>query len=532
MTLPDLEHPDPSEETVRAWSTHLGRTVRDPEHLRASLAAGPTLSRAFDEVARIHGEASALTIGGIALTHGDVSRRSKQLAASLHQRGAGVGTRVTIAADADSDVVLVYLACLRVGAVATFAFPTYTSVELRRILTVSRSEFVLATGASLGVVAETDPGLSVIGLKPSDRRIVSDILEPNGSGDGPPEPIDADSVAILAFTSGSTGEPKPVPLTHRALLSSIRAAATAWRWSADDLLVHSLPIGHQHGLGGVHIALLTGSHTVILPRFEPGLLLDTIDTHHASALFAVPTIYRRLVEETPTAMAVLGRLRLMVSGSAPLPVSLAERVELLTGQLPLERYGCTETGLNVSNPYEGPRIPGSVGLPLPGVEVAIVAQDGELAGRGEPGEVLVRGPQVFPGYEGEETSSFTHGWFRTGDLGVIDERSGYLNLVGRAKDLIISGGMNVYPREVETALCAVPGVLDAAVIGAPSERWGETVIAFVVSDGVTPGEISAAVVETLAPYKRPKQIVETPAIPRDAMGKVRREKLPPISGVS
>jgi malonyl-CoA/methylmalonyl-CoA synthetase len=528
-TLSDsLRRHTPSREDLAAWSIHLGRQVTDVESLRRRLVAGPTLTAAFDKTSARHPEAVALTVAGHTLTHREVRDRSKTAAASLHARGVGPGSRVTILAEADTSTVIAYLGSLRAGAVVTFADPSLTKHELARVIAFSGAQTVLATGPALPQVVDAGADCPIVGLKESDRSIVDDVLGDEKTSDPPPHLADPEAEAILAFTSGSTGEPKAVPISHRNLLSSIRGAAFAWRWTAHDRLVHCLPIGHQHGLGGIHIALLTGSHSVILPRFDPQLLIDTIETQDATVLFAVPTIYQRLIREAPDEVASLRSLRLMISGSAPLPASVAKDVETLTGQLPLERYGSTETGLNVSNPYAGLRIPGTVGLPLPGVELEVIGPDGSPVPTGYPGAVVVRGPQVFRGYQGspeQDEPVFLHGWFRTGDLGVIDKNSGHLELIGRVKETIITGGMNVHPREVENALREIPGVRDVAVIGTASARWGEAVTAFVVTDGLSATWISKAMSEKLAPFKRPKQIIEVAAIPRNEMGKVQSEVL-------
>lgn len=446
----------------------------------------------------------------------------------LHAMGLDAGSRLTIVADVDPSVVIAYLGALRLGAVVTLADPSSTDHELAKLISATEPRAALATGSSLAALAGGRPDCPVYGLKGTDRDLVAEILGDHTAGDPSPEVADPEAEAILTFTSGTTGEPKPVPLSHRNLLSSIRGAAAAWRWTAHDRLVHSLPIGHQHGLGGIHISLLTGSQTVVLPGFDPELLIDALHAQRASVLFAVPSIYHRLVNELPREVASLSDLRLMISGSAPLPVTLALRIEELSGQLAVERYGSTETGLNVSNPYDGQRVPGTVGLPLPGVEVALVGTADAVVEPGETGEVVVRGPQVFRGYPSladEDRPLFVHDWFRTGDIGKIDPESGHLQLVARAKEIIITGGMNVHPREVETALMTIPGVVDVAVIGTPSEQWGEAVTAFVVMKGVSTTGLAAALHLTLAPYKRPKQIVEVTAIPRDDMGKVRRDLL-------
>jgi malonyl-CoA/methylmalonyl-CoA synthetase len=313
--------------------------------------------------------------------------------------------------------------------------------------------------------------------------------------------------------------PKGVPLTHANLLSSIRGVMLAWRWHAEDVLVHALPLFHQHGLGGLHATLLAGSRAVIHPRLDAAALAASIREERATVLFGVPTVYERLLAAPPPHDA-FASLRLATSGSAPLPPSLAQRAAELLGQLPLERYGSTEAGLDVSNPYDGPRRVGSVGLPLPGIELDLV-----------DGEVVLRGPQVFAGYDGlpEETQAAFQpgGWFRTGDLGRLDDE-GYLSLTGRLKDVIITGGLNVSPREVELVLERLDGVQRAAVAGVPSERWGEEVVAFVVPDTGAALEEASLIAEMrtqLAAYKCPKRVIVTSALPLDGLGKVRRSEL-------
>lgn len=524
-----LDDPAPTAANLAAWSTHLGRPVPDPVALRSRLTAGPTLSAAFSAGGRGRSDRPALTVDRVTLTHGEVARETTRVAAALGQRRVGAGTPVLIVADTDLSVVTAYLGALRVGAVVTMAHPSYTPSELADLVVASGAELALATGTSLGRLVDAGGTVPVAGLRTSDRGLVGSVLgDGSGSGDGAGEPagVGGDSLALRAFTSGSTGRPKAVPLTHRNLLASIRGAMEAWRWSAEDVLVHCLPVAHQHGLGGVHAALLGGSHTVILPRFDPEQLVDVIARRRATVLFSVPAIYARLLTDAGPRLGDLRGLRLMTSGSAPLPPATAAAIEEVTGQVPLERYGTTESGLDVSNPYAGRRVPGTVGVALPGVEVALVAGEGAPVADGETGEVVVRGPQVFAGYAGAtESPSFLRGWFRTGDVGEFDPSTGHLRLVGRVKDLIISGGMNVYPMEVERALREIPGVVDAAVIGLPSPEWGEQVVAFVVRGRGAAFDLGAALEPRLAPYKRPKQIVEVEEIPRTEMGKLRREEL-------
>jgi malonyl-CoA/methylmalonyl-CoA synthetase len=342
--------------------------------------------------------------------------------------------------------------------------------------------------------------------------------------DGDPPALDAagpDDPALLPYTSGTTGTPKGALLSHGNLLASAEALLLAWRWTADDRLVLCLPLFHMHGLGvGLHGTLLAGAQAVLLSRFEPDAVLAAC--RDATMFFGVPTMYARLADAAdPTP---LGGLRLCVSGSAPLAADLHARIAARTGQVVVERYGMTETVMLVSNPYDGERRPGTVGLPLPGVEVRLAEGSGEI---------LVRGPNVFAGYwRRPDTAGVTFtadGWFRTGDVGEHDE-AGYLRIVGRSKELIITGGYNVYPREVEDVLRSHPAVADAAVVGTPSAEWGEVVTAYVemaAGGSVDPEALLAWAAGLLAPYKRPRLVHRVDALPRNALGKVVRDRLAP-----
>src|SRR5260221_10578967 len=295
------------------------------------------------------------------------------------------------------------------------------------------------------------------------------------------------ATAILAFTSGTTGRPRGVPLTHRNLVSSIRAAMAAWRWSSDEVLVHALPLFHQHGLGGLHATLIAGSSLRIVSPFTPEALLGVGAEARGTAMFAVPTMYRRMASEISSVAAQLDRLRLAVSGSAPLSEDAAAGASEVLGRFPLVRYGTTESGLDTSHVYaDAGSLSASrtIGIPLPGLEVRIARDDGrELESEAE-GEIQVRGPQVFAGYSGDPDATAAAfapgGWFRTGDIAQRDAASGHLVIRGRIKDVIITGGLNVYPHEVELALEKHPSIAEAAVAGIPDERWGEQVTAWVV----------------------------------------------------
>jgi malonyl-CoA/methylmalonyl-CoA synthetase len=322
--------------------------------------------------------------------------------------------------------------------------------------------------------------------------------------------------ALIVSTSGTTGTPRGAVATHANLLAATEALRLAWRIEPADRLVLALPLFHVHGLVAGLLGLLgAGGSVVLQPRFDAGAALDAIGRHRATLLYGVPTMWARLAAHP--AAGDLAALRLAVSGSAPLPPELFAAVADRSGQRVLERYGMTETQLTVSNPYDGERRPGTVGLPLPGVGLRL----------DDAGQVLVRGPSVTPGYWGDPGPVVdADGWLATGDLGRLDE-AGYLVIEGRARDLIITGGHNVHPREVEEVLLAHPNVAEVAVVGTPSEDWGEVVTAVVVPDGRPPttAELAAFAADRLAPHKRPRRLRVVAALPRNAMGKLLRHEL-------
>jgi acyl-CoA synthetase (AMP-forming)/AMP-acid ligase II len=434
--------------------------------------------------------------------------------------------------------------------VLVLANPGYTAAELGHL--VADSGAVLA-------FADPEPMRRLAGLgprNPRDPKGPRDPGEPGALGFAPlvtadvrvlPEQgrptratvVGPHDTALLAYTSGTTGRPKGVPLTHRQLAVSIRAAMAAWRWHSDDVLVHALPLYHQHGLGGVHAALIAGGTVHIRSKFSAADLVRTAGDTRASVLFAVPTIYQALLA-SPAALTdgPAGRLRdlrLAVCGSAPLNPALAGRLPDVLGRLPLIRYGTTESGLNVSNPVADPR-GDTIGVPLPGVLARIRAAD-RLADPGGDGEIQLRGPHVFSGYWNDAAATeaaFTQdGWFRTGDIGAVDPATGHLVIRGRTKEMIITGGLNVYPREVEIALEGHPSVAEAAVAGIPDERWGERVTAWVVlrdGRGFDEATLIAHARTLLAGYKCPKRVFPVAALPRNQLGKIVRSalKLVPI----
>jgi malonyl-CoA/methylmalonyl-CoA synthetase len=352
--------------------------------------------------------------------------------------------------------------------------------------------------------------------------------------DGELDRAAADDPALIVYTSGTTGAPKGAVLSHGNLLAGARALALAWRWTPADRLVLALPLFHVHGLcAGLFGTLTAGASAVVLPRFSPEGVLAAAGDHAATLFFGVPTMYHRLLGRGTA--ADLARLRLCVSGSAPLPAPVWQAMRAEGGVEVLERYGMTETLLTVSNPYRGERRPGTVGFPLPGVQARLAPLDGDggapVEGIEEPpeGQLLVAGPSVFGGYwerPAATEAAFEGRWFRTGDVAGWDAE-GYLAILGRRNDLILSGGFNVYPAEVEDVLLGHPDVAEVAVAGQPSEEWGETVVAWVVPAGARPPveTLEALAAGQLAGYKRPRAYRFVDSLPRNAMGKVQRDRL-------
>jgi malonyl-CoA/methylmalonyl-CoA synthetase len=356
------------------------------------------------------------------------------------------------------------------------------------------------------------------------------------AADGQPEvfptvPRAPGDLAALLYTSGTTGRAKGAMLSHGNLLSNARVLAEAWAFTAADVLLHALPIFHAHGLFvATNVTLVAGGAMIFLPRFEADAMIAQMP--RATAMMGVPTFYTRLLEDDRLTRALTAHMRLFVSGSAPLLEDTHARFEARTGHRILERYGMTETGMNTSNPYQGDRRPGTVGPPLPGIELRVTdAATGRALPPGETGRVEVRGPNVFRGYwrmPGKTAEEMREdGFFVTGDLGRFDA-DGYLQIVGREKDLIISGGYNVYPREIEEVLDAQPGVAESAVIGVPHADFGETPVALIVPEpGAEPDPeaISAALAGALARYKHPAALRVVEELPRNAMGKVQKAAL-------
>ncbi len=442
----------------------------------------------------------------------ELDRSSRLVAGRLHRAGLRPGDRVLVSAQASTALVEAYVGALRLGLTVVPLNTAYRQREIAHIAldaapraaVVDRTERAEWIRQAIGDVTVVGPEVDL------PNGVVPDL-----------DALGPDAAALICYTSGTTGAPKGALLRHGNLLASAEALRLSWRWTEDDRLVLALPLFHLHGLGvGLHGTLLAGASAILLPHFAVDTVLDASLRHHATLFFGVPTMYARLAASSR--VGELGRLRLCVSGSAPLSPTVFERVARGSQQRVLERYGMTETIMNVSNPYEGERRPGTVGIPLPAVEIRLAAPP--------RGEILVRGPNVFSGYWRSEAATAEvfdeDGWFHTGDVGELDE-AGYLRIVGRSRELIITGGLNVYPREVEEVLLAHPGVAEAAVVGTPSEEWGEVVTAYVVAGHPRPGtdEVLELAAERLAPFKRPRLVRFVDSLPRNALGKVQRNEL-------
>jgi malonyl-CoA/methylmalonyl-CoA synthetase len=514
---------------ARHWRDHLppgsGFQVGD-------LTARRSLPAAWAEVWQADPSAPLLYDAGAGdgarwVTAGELDARTRRAALDLRAMGLEPGDRLLWCTGSSVPAVVANVAALRAGLVVVPTNAAYTERELAHIVGDVRPAAAVVdhpdrarwvADASTTAIPVLTPGLDLVagsvgrggigvGGSPGDES-ATDLEGLDSSASGDP--------ALIGYTSGTTGAPKGAVLSHANLLANSESVALTWRWQPDDRLVHALPIFHGHGLCvALYTSLLRGSSVVLLPRFEADAVLDATQAHKATMFFGVPTMYHRLAASSRA--DELSSLRLAVSGSAPLAADLHHRIREAGGTNVLERYGMTETLMTISNPSDGQRRPGTIGFPFPGVDV-----------RFEGEEILVRGPTIFGGYWERPAATadrLVDGWFRTDDLAVVDD--GYVSIKGRASDLIVSGGYNVYPVEVEDVLLMHPAVTEAAVTGVPSDEWGEAVTAWVVADGHPPSadELLTFAAGRLAPYKRPRRLYFVDALPSNAMGKVRRVDL-------
>ncbi len=429
-----------------------------------------------------------------ALSYGGLHEGVARVAGLVKARGVTAGDRVVAQTAKSIEAVMLYLATLKLGAIFTPLNTAYTAAELDYFIADAEPRLVVRDAVALAAEA--------VGVEPVNETVLA----------GP------EDIASLIYTSGTTGRSKGAMLSHRALADNAEALTSAWGFTAGDVLLHALPIFHVHGLFvAMHCAFLSGSAMLWFDRFDDEAVIDALP--RATVMMGVPTFYTRLVANPRFGREATAGMRLFISGSAPLLPSTFAEFEALTGQRILERYGMSEAVIITTNPLSGARVAGSVGYPLPGVELRVAG--------GETGMIEIRGPSLFTGYwrMPEKTAEeFTaDGFFMTGDIGHRDP-DGRVWISGRAKDLVISGGYNVYPKEIELVLDELPGVEESAVIGVPHPDLGEAVVA-VITGTIEEATVIAAARDTLAGFKCPKRDILRDAMPRNAMGKVLKSEL-------
>jgi malonyl-CoA/methylmalonyl-CoA synthetase len=470
---------------------------------------------------------------GRRITYGDLAARSARMASALVSLGVKPGDRVAVQAEKSPAYIDLYLGCVRAGAAFLPLNTAYTPPEIEYFLgDAGPALFVCDPGkrAALEPIARAKGVPQVATLGADEKGTLTERCAACAETFADVA-RDAGDIAAILYTSGTTGRSKGAMLTHENLRSNAETLTQYWRFTGKDVLIHALPVYHTHGLFvATNVVLTAGAAMIFLPKFDPDLILTLFQ--RATSMMGVPTFYTRLLQHPGLTKQAAQRMRLFVSGSAPLLAETHREWQAKTGHAILERYGMTETGMNTSNPYDGQRIAGTVGFPLPGVSIRVAdPESGTVLPPETIGMLEVNGPNVFVGYwrmpEKTKAEFRPDGFFITGDLGKIDAK-GYVHIVGRGKDLIISGGFNVYPKEVEGEIDALPGVIESAVIGVPHADFGEGVTAVVVMQQtakLTETDVLAALAQRLAKFKLPKRVIFVPDLPRNTMGKVQKNVL-------
>jgi len=475
------------------------------------------------------GRIVVITDQGQNFTWADLHAHTARHANALAAAGVKPGDRVAVQADKSVQSLFLYLACLRAGFVYLPLNTAYQRSELSYFIGDAGPRAIVCRPGNRAEIDAMSAGAVVFTMDEDGGGTLA-AASAACSPEHATARVEADVLATIIYTSGTTGRSKGAMLTHRNLVCNARVLIDSWGFTGEDVLLHALPIFHVHGLFVAnHCALLSGARLLWHRKFDPALVLR--DLPAASVLMGVPTFYTRLLAEPGFTRALCRRVRLFVSGSAPLLMETFTAFEQRVGQRILERYGMSEAGMITSNPLLGERRGGTVGMPLPGNQVRVADERDAALGAGEIGAIQIRGDNVFKGYWNmpqKTRDEFTEdGWFRTGDVGVFDA-DGYLSIVGRAKDLIITGGYNVYPKEIELVLDTLPGVGESAVFGVPHADFGEAVTAAVVARAGTTlseSELIAALRRELANYKVPKRVIVVDELPRNAMGKVQKNVL-------
>ena len=472
------------------------------------------------------------THDGERISYGELIARVGRMANVLVARGVKVGDRVAAQVDKSVANIMLYLATVRAGAVYLPLNTAYTQNELAHFIADAEPSLVVCETAKADAIAAIAAGVNakVELLDRNGRGTLADAADRMDSS-FVTVPRARDDLAAILYTSGTTGRSKGAMLSHGNLASNSLSLVDLWQFTDQDVLIHALPTYHTHGLFvATNVTLFAGGSMIFLPRFDPDLVVSLMA--RATALMGVPTFYTRLLQHPGLSRESTARMRLFVSGSAPLLAETHREWLARTGHAVLERYGMTETNMNTSNPYDGERVPGAVGFPLPDVALRVTEPEtGAELPRGEIGMIEVKGPNVFTGYwrmpEKTKAEFRADGFFITGDLGRIDDR-GYLWIVGRGKDLVISGGFNVYPKEIEAEIDAMAGVVESAVIGVPHPDFGEGVTAVVVRKpgaNLDEATVLAGLDGRLAKFKMPKRVFVVDELPRNAMGKVQKNVL-------
>jgi malonyl-CoA/methylmalonyl-CoA synthetase len=473
------------------------------------------------------------TPDGERYTYGALDHESARYAQLLGALGLKRGERVVVQVEKSPAALFFYLACLRAGLIYVPLNTAYRDLELEHFLDDAEPALVVCAPERLDAMRALTAARGIANVHTLDAAGRGSLCD-TARGCKPRadvEPVDADDIAVILYTSGTTGRPKGAMISHRNLAANALTLHQAWGFRDGDVLLHALPIFHIHGLFvACHTALLNASSILFLPKFDADSVIALLP--RATVFMGVPTYYTRLLAEPTFNADVCRNMRLFTCGSAPLLPQTFHEFQERTGHTILERYGMTETGMNTSNPLDGARRPGTVGPPLPGVQVRIVDKQDHDLPAGETGQLLVKGANVFKGYwrlPEKTAEEFTaDGYFRTGDLARRDA-DGYVAIVGRAKDLIISGGFNIYPKEIEGYLDKLDGVLESAVIGAPHPDFGEVVIAVIVRkpEGATLTEagVIATLKSQIAGFKVPKRVFFTDVLPRNTMSKVQKNQL-------